>query len=146
MNNPANETRDFTHAEIEAKMRSAGFPEMRWLWARFTGSGVALPDIDEAALGRSRDRHMGAVISHPVIMFLVSIGVALGMYGYLEGLVTPVGPTTVTDGAMLALLAALTTYLFWFIVTLIHRTSIHSWKTISANDLASMLKRRSYMQ
>jgi hypothetical protein len=134
-----------TVEEIEQRMEKDGFAEMRWLWRRFVKSAASLADIDDAAVERSRRRHMGLLISSRAGIAAISLTVATVIYlnyGNLFYLDTP----TFFDWLIKVLFSMLTVYLFWFTVTGLHRTFIHSWKAISARDLAAMLRRRSYRE
>ena len=126
-------------------MATDGFAEMRWLWRRFAHSGVRLADIDEDALAKARDRHMGALISHPLAMVLVSIAAAAACLLYLDGLILP-NNANFFDRFIQVLFSLLGVYLFWFLVAAVQRSVVHPWKTIASTDLAAMLKRRSYRQ
>jgi len=137
---------DLTMAEIEARMETDGFPELRWLWERFKRSGCALVDIDGDLNTRLRDKHMGALISHPFIMLAVSVGVAIYMFGNLGSSLGLGSSSSAFDRTMQGLFATLSVYLFWFAITVFQRTFIHPWKTIASTDLAAMLKRRSYRE
>ena len=89
---------------------------------------------------------MGLLTSHPVFMTAVSIMVASGEFIYLRGVLLSSGCTSTVDYVMAGVLSLLTVYLFWFVITVIQRSFIHSWKKICALDLAVMLKQRSYLE
>lgn len=135
--------RDLNASEVESRMATDGFAEMRWLWQRFTAAGADLNDIDEAALAESRKRHMGALTSHPIAMVGLSFVVATAFFCYLDSLVLTNAPS-VFDRIIQVLFSLLGVYLFWFLVAAVQRDVVHSWKTIASIDLAAMLRRKSY--
>ena len=134
-----------TVEEIEKRMERDGFPEMRWLWKRFIKSGSSLSGLDDAAIEHSRTRHMGLLISSRTGAVVISL--ILGTFMYLNhgDLLYP-GKPTLFDLLIKVLFSVLSVYLFWFVATGFHRTFIHSWKTISASDLAAMLRRPNYRE
>jgi hypothetical protein len=88
---------------------------------------------------------MGLLISSRAGVLAISLILATVIYlnyGNLFYLETP----TFFDLLIKVVFSALSVYLFWFTATGLHRTFIHSWKAISARDLAAMLRRRSYRE
>jgi len=140
-------SQDLTIEEIDHKMKDEGFPELAFLWEKFKKLKIGLDEIDEEGTGRSRIRHMGALLDRPVTMAIISGLVALSsFYFQYKNLDFTTSITHINDVAFSCMFAITAVYGFWFAVLSVQRIFIHSWGKISAIDLAMMLKQKSYRE
>ncbi len=135
-----------TIEEIDLMMKDKGFYELRVLWDVFNRSKKGLDEINDSELIDLRKKHMGGIISHPIVLALaLSVTTSLA-YSYFYNSFPPVGSSFVklVSHAFIGVNALLSSYAALFFAVIFQRVVIQPWKSISALDLASMLRQRNY--
>ncbi len=165
------ENSDLTIAEIDERMEKDGFPELKFLWKKFKSLKIDLNKINEEKLERARIAHARTALIQNPWLHLLAVSFT-GVIGYFYASVQRAALTIFysaisfwMDGNLASLnireminnsdpagwieslfVASGFTALVYILAVFAKRMFIFSWKTISALDLASMLKRRSYRQ
>ncbi|MBI4387532.1 MAG: hypothetical protein HY582_00610, partial [Candidatus Omnitrophica bacterium] len=158
----------FTQEEIDERMTKDGFPELRFLWNHFKKLKIDLQNIDEAKLEKMRVKHTSALIKNSflhalafggmmiigfllieaAIPYLISLAMfaSLGFFEtpqIMQHLKEPI-PATFVEWLKAGISSVGLAAILYMFSVFIKRILVYSWKTISAIELAQMLKMKNF--
>ena len=121
--------------DIDRRMQTHGFAEMRWLWERFK-SRHTLDDLDPDQIDTLYRRHTRI----PGALLFLALGSGLTFQNLNS--IAEVSSSV----PLVLLLSALGGYLALFLVTLVYRVAVVDWKEVASLQLAFMVSRPDYRQ